>query len=351
MIRIIVDCYGGDHSPQAQVEGAVAALREHDDLCLILTGDEAELHSILDGQGTYNRDRISVVHAPQVIGCDEKPTDAIRLKKDSSMMSAVRLLREDDDIAGMVSCGSTGALVAASMLRIGRVPGVIRPAFCPILPTMAGGIVGICDTGANVDITPDHLVQYAVMGSLYLQKVYGIAEPRVALLNIGVEAEKGDDLRRRAYPLLQQTPGIRFVGNMESRDLLSGNYDLVVTDGFAGNVLVKSAEGTCLEMLKKLKKDICSRTLYKLGALLMSRMFKEEKAFMNYQNYGGSVMLGCAKVVVKGHGSSRASAVARCIDQCYLMKREQLSEGIEQAIAHCPTEQSASQNEAPATVG
>lgn len=340
MIRIIVDCMGGDHSPDAQVQGAVNALRNHPDLTLILFGDETAIRTLLDAEKNFDRDRITVIHAPEVIGCDEKPTDAIRLKKDSSMMRAVRMLREEDDIAGMVSCGSTGALVAAAMLRIGRLRGVIRPAFCPVLPAMSGGIVGISDTGANVDITPDHLVQYAVMGSLYLSKVYGVSEPRVALLNIGVEAEKGDDLRRRAYPLLQKTPGIRFVGNMESRDLLSGKYDLVVTDGFAGNVLVKSTEGACLEMLKKLKNDIFSRTIYKLGALLMSRMFKEEKAFMNYQNYGGSVLLGCAKTVIKGHGSSRATAVEKCIDQCYRMESERFSEDTEAALALCPTEQS-----------
>ena len=249
------------------------------------------------------------------------------------MMKAIILLRDEDDIAGMVSTGSTGALVTGALVRLGRIKGVIRPAFCPILPTMDGGIVGICDSGANVEVTPAHLRQFAIMASLYMQEVYGIQNPRTALLNVGKEAEKGDDIRKETYALLQDTDCVNFVGNMESRDLLSGSYDVVVADGFSGNVLVKTTEGTALELLKKLKKDICSRTLYKLGALLMKRMFLEEKEFMNYQNYGGSVLLGTSKVVVKGHGSSKAVAVEKCIEQAYRMEVSHLSGKIEEAVA------------------
>ena len=327
MIRIIVDCFGGDHSPEANVEGALRAIRETDDLSLILTGDEALIQKCLEGK-TYDGDRLSIVHAPDVITGEEKPTDAIRLKKESSMMKAIRILREDEDIAGMVSTGSTGALVAAALLRVGRIRGVIRPAFCPVLPTMNGSVVGVCDSGANVDVSADQLLQQAIMGSLYMQYVYGIESPRVALLNIGTESEKGDELRKEAYPLLQANPNIRFVGNMESRDLLSGEYDLVVCDGFSGNVLVKTAEGTALELLKKLKRDIYSKTIYKIGALLMKQMFMDEKAFMDYQNYGGSVLLGTERIVIKGHGSSKAVAVYKCIEQAYKMKKYDLNEKI-----------------------
>ena len=332
MIKILIDCFGGDHSPQAPVEGALAALAKNPDLYVLLTGDEALLKACLAGK-TYDASRLEIVHAPEVIGCDEKPTDVIRLKRNSSMMKAIILLRDRDDIAAMVSTGSTGALVTGALVRLGRIPGVIRPAFCPLLPTMAGGIVGICDSGANVEVTAAHLRQFAIMASLYLENVYGIEAPRTALLNVGKEPEKGDDIRREAYRLLQETPSVRFVGNMESRDLLSGAYDVVVTDGFAGNVLVKTTEGTAIELLKKLKKDILSRTLYKLGALLMKRMFLEEKEFMNYQNYGGSVLLGTQKVVVKGHGSSKAVAVEKCIEQAYRMETSRLSDKIEAEIA------------------
>lgn len=331
MIKIIVDCFGGDHSPQANIDGALAALAKTPDLFLLFTGDEKTIHDYLDGK-TYDKGRVEVIHAPEVIGCDERPIDVIRLKKESSMVKAVRLLRDRDDINAMVSTGSTGALVAAALTRIGRVKGVIRPAFCPLLPTMDGGIVGICDSGANVEVTPDHLRQFAIMSSLYMEQVYGINRPRVALLNVGKEAEKGDEIRQKAYQLLKETPEVNFVGNMESRDLLSGHYDVVVCDGFSGNVLVKTTEGTAIELLKKLKKDIYSRGIYKLGALLMKRMFMEEKEFMNYQNYGGSVLLGTSKTVVKGHGSSKAIAVEKCIEQAYKMEVSALSAKMEDII-------------------
>ncbi len=332
MVKILLDCFGGDHCPEACIDGGLKALADNPDLHLILTGDEAVIGGLLQGR-SYDGSRLEIVHAPAVVGCDEKPTDVIRLKKDSSMIKAIMMLRDRDDIAAMVSTGSTGALVAAALTRIGRCKGVIRPAFCPILPTMNGGIVGICDSGANVEVTPEHLRQFAIMSSLYLENVYGVQKPRVALLNVGKEAEKGDETRREAYRLLTETPELNFVGNMESRDLLSGSYDVVVCDGFSGNVLVKTTEGTALELLKKLKKDIYSRTIYKLGALLMKRMFAEEKEFMNYQNYGGSVLLGTSKTVVKGHGSSKATAVAKCIEQAYRMEVSSLSGKIEEVVS------------------
>ena len=332
MIKILVDCFGGDHCPQAPVQGALAAMAKNPELYVMLTGDEEILRKELEGK-SYDASRLEIVHAPEVIGCDEKPTDVVRLKRNSSMMKAIILLRDRDDIAALVSTGSTGALVTGALVRLGRIPGVIRPAFCPILPTMDGGLVGICDSGANVEVTAAHLRQFAIMASLYMANVYGVKEPRIALLNVGKEAEKGDDIRREAYALLQETDCLHFVGNMESRDLLSGRYDVVVADGFSGNVLVKTTEGTALELLKKIKKDIYSRWLYKLGALLMKRMFLEEKEFMNYQNYGGSVLLGTSKVVVKGHGSSRAVAVEKCIEQAYQMEKSCLSGQIEAEIA------------------
>ena len=331
MIKLIIDCFGGDHSPQAPVEGALAAMGKNPELYLILTGDESLLRKELEGNA-YDASRLEIVHAPEVIGCDEKPTDVVRLKRNSSMMKAIMMLRDEDDIAGMVSTGSTGALVTGALVRLGRIRGVIRPAFCPILPTMDGHLVGICDSGANVEVTPAHLRQFAIMASLYMQEVYGVPSPRTALLNVGKEAEKGDTLRQETFKLLQETDGVNFVGNMESRDLLSGAYDVVVADGFSGNVLVKTTEGTALELLKKIKKDIFSRTLYKMGALLMKRMFREEKEFMNYQNYGGSVLLGTSKVVVKGHGSSKAVAVEKCIEQAYRMEVSHLSSRIEEAV-------------------
>lgn len=330
-MKLIVDCFGGDKSPSANVEGAVLALKEHDDLELILTGDEAVIKGELDRLG-YAGDKIKIVHAPEVITGEDKPTDAIRLKKESSMIKAIAMLRKEADIAGVVSTGATGALIAAATLRIGRIRGIRRPAFCPLLPTMDGGIVGVCDSGANVDITPEMLLHQAILGSAYLKNVYGVNNPRVALLNVGVESEKGDDLRKKAYPMLKDCGSINFVGNMESRDLLSGKYDLVVCDGFSGNVLCKATEGTAMELLKKLKEQIYSKKKYQLGALLQKQMFADFKDMMNYQNYGGSVLLGCEKTIVKGHGSSNATAVKVCIGQAYRMSGGAMNDEIQAAL-------------------
>ncbi len=330
-MKIIVDCLGGDNSPAANVGGALKALARYGDLQVILVGDEGPVKELIPDDPAL-KDRIETVHAPGVITGEDKPTDAIRLKKDSSLIASIRLLRERDDVSALISTGATGALVAAAILRIGRIRGVRRPAFCPVLPTMNGDTVAICDSGADTDVALEQLVQYAVMGSLYISEVFGKKSPRVALLNIGTESEKGDDLRRRAYPLLSSTPGINFVGNMESRDLLSGKYDLVVCDGFSGNVLVKTTEGTALELLRKLKKDIFSKFRYKLGALLMKDMFEREKEFMNYQNYGGSVLLGAEKIIVKGHGSSDADAVAKCFEQAVTMEKNDMNGKIADAL-------------------
>ena len=332
MIKIIVDCFGGDHSPQANIDGALSALEQISDIHLILVGDEAVIWEYLDGK-SYDPSRLEVVHAPQVITCEDKPTDAIRLKRDSSMMKSIMMLRDRDDIAGMVSIGSTGALVTGALVRLGRLRGVIRPTFCPILPTMKGGIVGSCDSGANVEVDSAMLRQFAIMASLYLENVYEVASPRTALLNVGVEPGKGDAIRQEAYGLLKETECLNFVGNMESRDLLGGNYDVVICDGFSGNVLTKTTEGTALEMLKLLKGKIYSRFRYKIGALLMKQMFTEIKDFMNYQNYGGSVLLGTSKVVVKGHGSAKSVSVAKCIEQAYKMELSGLGPKIEAELA------------------
>lgn len=339
-MKIAVDCLGGDNSPNANVEGALIAMKNHQDLSVVFLGNEAEIKPLLEGE-TELAGRIEVIHAPEVITGEERPTEAIRRKKDSSMIRGINLLREDESVDALVSTGCTGSLVAASTLRIGRIKGIRRPAFCPILPTMAGGVVGVCDSGANVDITPEQLLQFAVMGSRYLEACFGVEKPRVAMLNIGTESEKGDKLRLEAYPLLSNAKSINFVGNMESRDLLTGKYDLVVCDGFAGNVLVKTTEGTALEMLKKLKKEIKSAKRYQLGAMLIKKMFMDFKDFMNYQNYGGSVLLGCEKTVVKGHGSSDAHSFSVCMEQAYRMQQGGMNAKIRESVAELQSEAAA----------
>lgn len=333
MIRLVIDTMGGDNSPDAPVEGAIMALREHEDLYVIFTGDQETVKATIEKYGGIDDSRYGIEHAPDVITGEDKPTDAVRLKRESSMIKAIKLLRQNDDIDGMVSTGATGALVAASTVRIGRVEGVVRPAFCPIVPTLKGGVTGICDSGANVDCTPAQLLQFSIMGKLYMQAVFGIEKPRIAMLNIGTETEKGDDLHKKVYKMLAKVHGDQFVGNMEGRDLLSGNYDLIVSDGFSGNILIKTTEGTALQMLKLIKTQIYSKAKYKIGAMFMKQMFADIKGLMDYQNYGGSVLLGTEKIVVKGHGSSTAKSFAKCIDQAIMMMSHNLNSRIAEEIA------------------
>lgn len=332
MIKIVVDAMGGDNSPIANVKGTVTALNNIKDLSVTLVGDQAQLEALL-AKEKYDKTRLEILHASEVISCNEKPTEAIKTKKDSSMSKSFELLRQDESARAVVSLGSTGALLAGTVLRVGRIRGVKRPAFCPILPTMIQGkIVGICDSGANVDCDPVYLQQFAIMGSLYMSKAYGVQNPRVALLNIGVEEEKGDALRKETYQMLQNTPAINFVGNMEARDLLSGEVDLVVCDGFSGNVLLKSTEGACLELMKLLKKSMMSSFKSKIGALLIKKKMYEVKDLMDYNNYGGAVLLGASKTVIKGHGSSKDVAVYNCIKQAYTMEKNNLCTAIADEI-------------------
>lgn len=331
MIKIVVDCFGGDRSPNANIEGAVRALNEVNDLYVIFTGDEAIISEELK-KYTYDKSRTEILHAPDVISCNDKPTEAIRSKKESSLVKGFELLRYNEDVKGIVSSGSTGAVLSGAVMKVGRIKGVKRPAFCPIVPTMVGGVVGVCDSGANVDCDPLHLSQFALMGSLYMERAYNIKNPKVALLNIGTEEEKGDALRKETYQLLKNQKQINFVGNMESRDLLTGNYDLVVCDGFSGNVLIKTTEGTSMELMKLLKKSITSTFVSKIGAALIKKKMYEIKDMMDYNNYGGGVMLGVSKVIVKAHGSSKSTAIYNCVKQAYTLAKNNLCEIIGEEI-------------------
>ncbi|MBQ9782777.1 MAG: phosphate acyltransferase PlsX [Clostridia bacterium] len=332
MIKVVVDAFGGDRSPDANVKGAIEAVNEIKDLHVIFTGDENILNSKLS-EYSYDKERVTIIHAPEVIGCDEQPTVAIKNKKNSSMCVAYDLLKNDESVGAMVSIGSSGAILAGGVLKIGRIKGVKRPAFCPILPTMEGGVFAICDSGSNVDCKAEYLNQFAIMGSIYMKKAFGVENPKVALLNVGVESEKGDLLRKEVYPMLKENKHINFVGNMESRDALSGNYDLIVCDGFSGNVLIKSIEGTAIELLKKIKKVFTKSLKNKLGALILKKDVMELKDYMDYNNYGGAVLLGASKTIIKGHGGSKWNAVYNCVKQAYKIEKTKLNEEIAKAIA------------------
>ena len=332
MIKIIVDTLGGDLGPSAVIEGAIRAINENKDIHVILVGPEDVITEELK-KYKYNSSQLSSIYSTEEITCHDKPTEAIKRKKNSSMVIAFDTLKVNEDINAFVTLGSTGAVLTGAVLKAGRIPGVKRPAFCPILPTIEGGIVSICDSGANVDCDAYYLQQFAIMGSLYLEKGYNIEKPRVALLNVGVEEEKGDLLRKEAFKLIKETKDINFVGNMESRDLLTGKYDLVVCDGFSGNVLIKSTEGACMELMKLIKKAFTKNFKNKMGALLLKKDVYKIKDLMDYNNYGGGVMLGVNKTIVKGHGSSKSTAVFHCINQAYNMEKNNLRQAIAEGIA------------------
>ncbi len=331
MIKVVVDTLGGDNGANTCIDGAVNAIKEISDLEVVLVGDKDVIANRLTDLGV-NNDRISIEHAPDEISCNDKPTEAIRLKKESSLYKSFEILKTTENANAMVSTGSTGAILAGAVLKIGRQSGVKRPAFCPILPTMKGSLVGICDSGANAESDEQQLTQFAVMGSLYLKTAYGVENPRVALLNVGVEEEKGDTLRKTVYANLKELKNLNFVGNMEARDLLKGDVDLVVCDGFSGNVLLKSHEGACIEVMKMLKKTLKKGFFNKIGALLLKKDLYKMKDFMDYNNYGGAVVLGTKKTIVKGHGSSKSKAVYMCIKQAYNMEKNNLRSSIENSI-------------------
>lgn len=314
-MKIVIDAFGGDYSPEEIVKGAVTAVNLIDEVEIILTGDKERIDSLLDEIG-YRGNRIEVVHAPEVISNNESPTMAIRRKTESSLVKALTILKERDDVIGMVSAGSTGAVLAGGLFVVGRMAGVKRPALSPFLPNVKGGKTLLIDCGANVDCKPEYLQQFAIMGSIYVKAMLGIEHPRVGLISNGVEDHKGNEQIHQTFELLKNTKDINFVGNMEARELLSGDFDVLVADGFTGNVAMKSAEGTMNAFMTLLKQQINTNGLgTKLGALLMKKTFKNLGQQMNYTDVGGSPFLGLNKILIKSHGSSKAKTIYSCVLQ------------------------------------
>ncbi len=323
-MRIAVDGYGGDYSPTEVVKGVLAALEADKEIEILLTGKAEELSRLAGEQ-----DRLIIRDAREVISCDETPTVAVRTKKDSSLVVALDAVK-DGEADGLVSAGSTGAVLIGATLKIGRVKGVERPALAPALPTVTGGNVILCDCGANVDCKPTYLVGFARMASAYQKGVFGVADPRVGLLNNGAEESKGNAFSVECHQLLKEAKGIRFIGNVEARDILSGEVDVVVADGFDGNIALKSAEGTANAVLSLLKQGIYGGGLRaKLGALLLKPVFKGLKHTLDYNEHGGAAFLGLKKPVVKAHGSSKAKSILGAILQVRDMILGEVSERLE----------------------
>ncbi len=326
-MKIVVDAFGGDNAPVEVVEGAILALKKDKDLKVVLTGDKEKLEKVLAGRN----ERIEIVDAKDVITNDDQPTLAIRQKKDSSLVRAFDILKEDEETVGLVSAGSTGAVLTGAILKIGRIKGISRPALCSILPTIVENkSVMICDCGANVDCKSEHLLHFAIMASSYYSIMNNVESPAVALLNNGTEEHKGNELTKTTYPLMKTLP-INFVGNVEARETMSGDVDVIVTDGFAGNVLLKATEGVASGMSKMLKKEAKKNIFAMLGALMMGK-FKGLKAKMDINKYGGAPFLGCKKLVVKTHGSANRLNFCNTILQVALLHKKKLNEKIEKLV-------------------
>jgi len=257
--------------------------------------------------------RLIITDAKNTISCDESPVDAIRAKKDSSLVVCFDKLKTGEYM-GMVSAGSSGAVLSGAVLKVGRIQGVTRPAFCPIIPTIDGGVVMLIDSGANVDCKPINLCHFALMGQEYMKTVFEISSPKVALLNVGTEESKGNELTKATYPKLKSLP-INFVGNLEARDFMSGKAEVVVCDGFVGNILLKSMEGTISNLLKKIKETLKSTLRGKIGGLLIKKPLKKMLGKYDWQNYGGSIVLGCKQIVIKAHGASEVNSFMLSIEQ------------------------------------
>ena len=331
-MKILLDAFGGDYAPEETVKGAIMAVEKDNEVEVTLVGKEDVLREEL-AKG-YSGDRITILNADEVIGCDESPTLAIRHKPNSSMVVGLNALRKNDEYVGFVSSGSTGALLTGAYLIVRRIKGISRPALSPILPTIKGGKVILCDAGANADCKPEQLVDFAIMADKYARIMNGVTNPRIALLNNGAEAEKGSEMTRSAYELLSHTDGINFVGNVEARDIISGDYDVVVADGFSGNVALKATEGMAMGMLSLIKSGIMNGGLKaKMGYLMLKNVFRDLKHTLDYNENGGAMFIGVEKVVVKAPGAAKASCIANTIIQAKDLAKRDVIGKIKEALA------------------
>ncbi|WP_088005895.1 phosphate acyltransferase PlsX [Indiicoccus explosivorum] len=324
-MKIAVDGMGGDHAPKEIVEGVQRALQEFPELEVVLFGREEEMKPYIE-----NHERLSVIDCAEVIEAEDDPVRSVRRKKDASMVRMAQAVK-DGEADGCVSAGNTGALMAAGLFVVGRIEGVDRPALAPTLPTVDGKGFVMLDLGANAEARPEHLVQYAVMAGIYAEKVRGIANPTVGLLNIGTEEKKGNELTKAAYPLLKEAP-VNFIGNVESRELLNGAADVVVTDGFTGNIVLKTIEGTAMSLFSMIKDVFTSSAKTKLSALLVRNELSGLKSMLDYSEYGGAALFGLNAPVIKAHGSSDANAVFNAIRQTRTMIESDVAGTIRQTM-------------------
>lgn len=330
-MKILVDAYGGDQTTSEIVDACLLFLFKNSNVCVDLVGKKEEIEEILATK-TYDKNRLKIINADSVITCNEAPVEALRTKRDSSLVVALDSLKSGE-YAGLVSAGSTGAVLSGAVLKLGRIKGVSRPALAPLLPTVKGGKVLLIDCGANVDCKPINLAHFALMGSEFMKVIEGIPQPRVAQLNVGVEDAKGNDLAKKSHEILQKLP-INYVGNMEARDALSGEYDVIVADGFCGNILLKSIEGTLQSFMGVLRSGLMSSFRGKVGGLLIKKPLKSVIKRYDYQAYGGSPMLGTKHIVVKAHGSAKVNSLVSALEQVKEFAEKDLLSKIGNAISN-----------------
>ena len=330
MIKIAVDAMGGDNAPGEIVKGAVEAVNERSDIAVILTGRTADIEREL-GKYTYNQSQIEILEAPEVIETGEPPVNAIRKKKNSSIVAGMNLVK-NGEADGFVSAGSSAAILVGGQVIVGRIKGVERPPLAPLIPTEQG-VSLLIDCGANVDARPSHLVQFARMGSLYMKYVVGIENPRVAIVNIGVEEEKGNALVKETFPLLRECTDINFIGSIEAREIPHGGADVIVCEAFVGNVILKLYEGVGATLLSMVKKGLMSDLRSKIGALLIKPALKGTLKSFDASCYGGAPLLGLKGLVVKTHGNSKANEVKNSIIQCISFKEQEISDKIRECFA------------------
>ena len=329
MDKIILDGMGGDNAPAAIVEGAVRALKDDKQLYLIIAGREAEIKAEL-AKYKYDASRVEILDCPDVIGMNDVPTEAIK-NRQASLTAAYWHLKKNEDVCGLVSAGSTGAIIAGGQLILGRIRGIKRAALCPAIPNV-NGVTLLCDCGANAECKPSMLCQFALLASAYAQVGFDKANPSVGLLNNGTEEHKGDTLRQETYKYLSQMQGINFVGNVEGRDINYGNVDVVIADGFSGNVALKSIEGCAKMILATMKQQFKSSPASLMGSLFMLGAIKRMKKGLDFDKYGGALLLGLKKVVIKSHGTSKPVTIANAIKNALSIYRNGLIPKVEEML-------------------
>lgn len=328
-VNVAVDAMGGDNAPHEIVKGAVDAVNTDKRIRVYLVGKEEAIAEELK-QYTYSQEQVQIVSAQEIIETAEPPVMAIRKKKDSSIVKALNLVREGNCDA-FVSAGSTGAVLVGGQVIVGRIKGVERPALAPLIPTEKGASL-LIDCGANVDARASHLVQFAKMGSVYMEYVVGVKNPTVAIVNIGAEEEKGNALVKETFPLLKNCPEINFIGSIEARDIPAGYADVIVCEAFAGNVILKLYEGVGNTLIKKVKEGMMTSLRSKIGALLVKPALKQTLKAFDLEQYGGAPLLGLNGLVVKTHGSSKSVEIKNSILQCIAFKEQEINKKIKEKV-------------------